>query len=598
MFTCRPEIHGTFGAVASTHWIASAVGMSILERGGNAFDAAVAAGFALQVVEPHLNGPAGDMPALVWDARRRSLEVICGQGPAPSRATIAHYRGLGLDLVPGTGLLATVIPGATDGWLLMLRDYGTLRLQEVIEPAIGYAMGGHPIVARAVETIATVADHFRAHWPTSAAIYLPGGAVPKPRQLFRNVALAECWQRMLNEAQAAGSGREAQIEAARRCWQDGFIAAAIDRFSSTRDVMDSSGRSHRGVLRGDDLAGWRATVEKPATIAYRDWTVAKCGFWNQGPVLLQQLQLLKGFNVAAMDPVGPDFVHAWVECAKLAYADREAWYGDPIFVDVPAATLLSDAYAAERRSLVGTAASAQLRPGSPDGLKPRLPRHFDGAQPVAHAVGAGEPTTRVFPDGRVAGDTCHVDVVDRWGNMVAAMPSGGWLESSPVIPELGFQLNSRAQMFWLEEGLPASLAPGKRPRSTLSPSMALRDGKAALAWGSPGGDQQDQWQALMFLRHVDHGLDLQESIELPALHCEHWPNSFWPRQAKPRRIVMERRFPAATIADLRRRGHDVEVGDDWSEGRLVACAQTETPGGRVIKAAANPRGMQGYAVGR
>jgi gamma-glutamyltranspeptidase / glutathione hydrolase len=603
MFTTRPELRGTFGAVASTHWLASAVGMSILERGGNAFDAAVATAFVLQVVEPHLNGPAGEVPILLSNRKSGHVEVICGQGVAPAAATIARYRELGFDgLVPGTGLLATVVPGAFDAWMLLLRDYGTMRPADILAPAISYAVNGYPLVPQIVTTIATVRELFLAEWKTSAAVYLPGGALPQPGMLFRNKQLGATYQRISDEAVSAGGDRDAQIEAARRAWSRGFVADTIDRFCRTQEVMDVSGRRHGGLLTGDDMARWRATIETPSTYDYHGYTVAKTGPWGQGPVMLQQLALLRDIDLAGMDPLGGEFVHTVVEAAKLAFADREAWYGDPAFVDVPLAGLLGEGYAAERRRLIGDGASYELRPGAPDGRQPRLP-NLSGVT-AAGGAGIGEPTMRrdgepvVTSRGETRGDTCHLDIVDRWGNMLSATPSGGWLMSSPIIPELGFALNSRAQMFWLEEGLPASLAPGKRPRSTLSPSFAFKDGAPYMAFGTPGGDQQDQWSTLFFLRHVHYGMNLQEAIDVPAFHTEHMPNSFYPRAARPGHLAVEGRMPPATVAELRKRGHDIEIGDDWSEGRLSACAVEATAEGTVVKAAANPRGMQGYAIAR
>ena len=615
-FTTRPEIEGTFGVVTSTHWIATAVGMATLEKGGNAFDAAVATAFTLQVVEPHLNGPGGDVPVIVYDVKRGKPEVICGQGSAPAGATIAHYRSLGLDMVPGTGLLAACIPGMFDTWMLLLRDYGTMRLADVLEPAIGYAGQGHPLVERANATIATVEQLFRQHWPTSAAVYLPGGKVPPIGTLFTNRALSDTYARVLREAESAGADRERQIERARKTWSEGFVAEAIDRFCRTQAVMDTSGTPHRGVLTGDDMARWQARVEAPLTYDYGRYTVCKAGPWTQGPVVLQQLALLKGFALDGLGVTDPDFIHLVVECAKLAYADRETFYGDPAFVDVPMQGLLSDAYNGERRNLVTERASLDLRPGTIEGFGKRVEVRLADGQRVAVAnTGAGEPTVGRIPwthddeddpalarmaepalgrMGAAPGDTVHFDIVDQAGNMVSATPSGGWLQSSPVVPELGFCLGTRAQMFWLDAEHPAALMPGKRPRSTLTPTMALRDGEPYLAWGSPGGDQQDQWVTQFFLRHVHAGFNLQEAIDAPAWHSEHFPSSFWPRTARPGVLVVEGRVPKTTIDELRRRGHKVEVGPDWSEGRLTAASRA----GRRRRAAANPRGMQGYAAGR
>ncbi len=603
-FTTRPEIRGTFGVVASTHWLASSVGMSILERGGNAFDAAVAAGFTLQVVEPHLNGPFGDAPILVWDNKARQARMICGQGPAPQGATIAHYRGLGLDLVPGTGLLAAVVPGAFDAWARMLRDYGTMPLSELLAPAIGYAENGYPLVFRIPDAIATVAEMFRKEWPTSAALYLPNNAPPPTGKLFRNPGLAATYKRVLAESEAGGGSREQRIDRARDAWYRGFVAEATEAFCRNNQIFDSSGRRHYGVLTADDMARWQAPVEAPLGYDYHGYTVLKGGAWGQGPVLLQQLALLSGFDLDDTDPTGPEFVHTVVECSKLAYADREAWYGDPDFVDVPMETLLSPAYNDARRKLIDSRASLDLLPGSPDGRRPYV---VAGGQSVGPMAGIGEPTVgdlagigepTISPLGAVAGDTCHLDIIDRWGNMVSATPSGGWLQSSPVIPALGFCLGTRLQISWLDENSQSSLEPGKRPRSTLSPTLALKDGEPYMAFGTPGGDGQDQWSTQLFLHHVHHGMNLQEAIDCPEFNTAHAPSSFYPRAAEPGSLTVEGRMPEATRRALAAKGHRVSVGEQWSGGRLTACAREETDEGVILKAGANPRGMQTYAVGR
>ncbi|CAH1690329.1 Gamma-glutamyltranspeptidase [Hyphomicrobiales bacterium] len=597
MFTTRPEIQGTFGCVATTHWLGSAAGMAMLERGGNAFDAAAAAGFVLQVVEPHLVGPAGDVPIIFQAARTGKVEVLCGQAPAPAGATIEHYRDQGLDIIPGNGMLSTVIPGAFDAWLTLLRDHGRLRLQDVLEPAIHYARNGHPILPGVVNVIAGLREFFKREWPTSAALYLPNGDVPEPRSLFRNEPLAAMWQRVITEATASGGSREVVIDRARACFSQGFVADAIDRFVRETEVMDQSGSRHRGVLTGADLAGWQAPYEAPLTYDYLNYTVCKIGPWGQGPMFLQTLALLKGFDLAAMDPRSGEFVHVLTEAMKLAFADREAYYGDPDFVDVPLDVLLSDAYAAERRVLIGNAASRELIPGVIPGYEGQVEKGLATLARLASrktAAANNEPTTAEMLSAR-RGDTTHIDVVDSEGNMVAAMPSGGWLQSSPTIPGLGFALNSRAQMFLLEPGLPTSLAPGKRPRTTLTPSFALRDGRPYMAFGSPGGDQQEQWALTMFLRHVHHGFNLQETIEQPMFHTRHVPSSFYPRDSIPAHLLCEESFGAAVLDDLRERGHDLQVAPEWTVGRMVAVSDA---GDGILRAGATPRLMQAYAIGR
>ena len=560
-FTTRPELRGSFGMVASTHWLASATGMAVLERGGNAFDAAVAAGFMLQVVEPHLCGPGGDLPAIVWPAGGEP-RVLCAQGPAPAAATIGRYRDeLGLHLVPGTGPLAAVVPGAFGGWLTMLRDHGTMELADVLQYAIDYAEHGVPVLPQIAGAIRNVEQLFREEWTTSAELYLPVG------DTLRNPQLAQTYRRVLESDDPYDA------------WYRGFVAEAMIEFQA-REWMDSSGERHAGLLSADDLAEWRPRWEEPLSVDYHGLTVLKAGPWSQAPVFLQQLRLLEGFDLAAMGHASAAYVHTVTECAKLAFADREAWYGDPDFVDVPLDLLLSREYADERRALVVEEASPDLRPGGDD---PRLPGPV-GA--VELAPGVGEPTR---------GDTVHLDVVDRWGNMVAATPSGGWLWGAPVIPSLGFPLGTRAQMFWLEAGLPNSLEPRKRPRTTLSPTMVGRDGEPYLALGTPGGDQQDQWTLHVFLAHVHFGMNLQESIDAPNHHTEAFPSSFYPRETVPRHVAVEERAGDGTMRGLRERGHDVEVSGPWSLGRVSAVSRSRDG---ELRAGANPRGMQGYAVGR
>ena len=589
-FTTRPEIVGTFGVVATTHWIATAVGMSVLERGGNAFDAATAAAFALQVAEPHLNGPGGDAPIIFHDARTNRQHVLCGQGPAPAAATPAHFRHLGLDLIPGTGFLPAVVPGAFGAWCHLLRDHGTWELAPILEYAIGYATNGVPLVPRVPAAIESVRDLFQTEWPTSAEVFLPHGRTPSLEIPFANPALAQTYLRILSEAQ--GSTRESRIQAAHDAWYKGFVAEAIDTFFRT-EVLDASGRRHAGLLTAQDLATWSPTIEPPVTFDYHGHTVLKCGPWSQGPVFLQQLALLANFDIAGMDPTGPDFIHTVTECAKLAYADREAFYGDPDFTNVPLETLLSPAYNQDRAKLVTLDASHTLRPGTVGGQSPWVDHqaHTRAAE-LTRAPGIGEPTVARL--GVIGADTVHIDVIDRWGNMVSATPSGGWLQSSPVIPGLGFPMGTRAQMFWLKEGLPNTLAPGKRPRTTLSPSFALRDGKPWMAFGTPGGEQQDQWSLTFFLRMLHQNLNIQQAIDMPSFHTEHWPSSFWPRVARPGKLVLEGRLGQATLDALQARGHQAELGEDWSEGRISAARKEAT----MLHAGANPRGMQGYAAGR
>jgi gamma-glutamyltranspeptidase/glutathione hydrolase len=588
--TTRPTLQGTFGMASASHWLVSATAMGILERGGNAFDAAVAAAFVEHVVEPNENSPGGDAVILFASAKDNVARVLCGQGPAPAGATIGHYTSVGLEVVPGTGSLASTIPGAIDAWLLLLRDYGTMHLRDVIDAAIGYAEHGHPIIADISAKVSGMEEMFRTEWTSSADLYLTRGRPPLPGEMHRNPALARTWQRLLTEAESVGADRDAQIEKARLVWAEGFVAEEIAKFVQT-PVMDSSGSRHTGVLTTADLAGHRAHYEEPLTFTYGDWTVAKAGPWGQSPVFLQQLALLP--EPAELEYGTADFIHRVAEGVKLAFADREAWYGDGF--DTPMDALLSKEYNDERRTLIGETASRALRPGAPAGRQPNLPARLLNAAEKS-APGIGEPTTSRIGKSKADGDTCHFDIVDRFGNMISGTPSGGWLHSNPVIPSLGFPLGTRLQMTWLEPGYPTSLTPGRRPRTTLSPGLAFREGVPALSFGTPGGDAQDQWAYNFFLGVAVGGLSLQEAADAAGWHTMSFPNSFYPRASQPASLYLEDRHPEKVVEELRRRGHEVSVVEPWSLGRLAAVGRDPHTG--VLSAGASPREMRPYAVGR
>ena len=612
MFTTRPELLGTFGMVGSTHWLASATGMAVLEDGGNAYDAAVAAGFVLHIVEPHLNGVGGDMPLIAHDGETGRTFVVCGQGVSPQAATAQAYTDLGADLIPGTGLLAATVPGTFGAWMHLLARYGTKSLREVLQYAIGYAEHGHPLLPGAAAAIGSMEQIFTDHWTASGQIYLPGGQVPKAGQLLTNPALAATLERIVTEAEAASSDREGQIEAARAAFYSGFVAEAIEDFMAA-GAWDESGQVRPGLLTAQDMHTWRATEEEPLSVQFGGAQVLKPGPWSQGPVLLQQLAMLEALDIGAADPGSPEMVHTVAEVAKLAFADREGFYGDPEHTDVPMTDLLSRTYAVERSGLIDGEASTEFRPGTPGRTSARLARAalaaFEanaGHDKGVRVPGQGEPTmSSEVPGGGAVGDvsaaeragrgdTCHLDVVDRWGNVVSATPSGGWLQSSPVVPGLGFALGTRAQMFWVEQGLPASIGPRRRPRTTLSPGMVIRDGQP-LAFGTPGGDQQDQWTVPFLIAHLLHGRNLQESIDAPNWHTTHLPSSFYPRAAEVAGLHVESRLGEQVLTELRRRGHQVSDTGPWSLGRISAAGRRADG---LLHAGANARGMQGYAVGR
>lgn len=594
----RPELRGRHGAVTSTHWLASATGMAMFDRGGNAFDAATAAAFVLQVVEPHLNGPAGDVSIVLHEAATGTVKVVCGQGPLPAAATIPAFRDRGLTAVPGSGLLPACVPGVFGAWMRVLAEYGRLWLPDVLGPAIGYAEGGYPIPPKASALIDVLAELFRDEWPESGRTYLRDGAAPRPFARVSNPVLAATFQRLVATGQAAKGDRDSHIEAAVAAFYQGFVADAIDRFVATCEPIDSTGRPQKGLLTADDLASWRPTVEEPTRLQYRGYHVHKPGPWSQGPAFLQQLALLEGLDLAATGFGSTDHLHTVVESAKLALADRDAWYGDPMVADVPITGLLDPTYTASRRNLMGDSASANLVPGSPNGVSPWIPSVEDHEPDTTgrdwlRQLHSGIPTAlrhTVTP-----GDTCCVVAVDRAGNMIAATPSGGWLKSSPVVPGLGFPLGTRGQMAWLVEGHNNSLAPGKRPRTTLSPTVVLRDGGPYLAFGTPGGDQQEQWTLNFFLNHVDFGMGAQQAAEAFAFHTEHLVSSFAPRRARLRSVIVEESVDPAVVAALRARGHDVDLVAPLSLGKV--CAAGIEPGGGVV-AAVSPRDDHAYAVAR
>ena len=545
-------------------------------RGGNAVDAAVATGLALAVVKPQDNGIGGEAPMLIYDPRTRRVVSISGQGTAPARATIAWFREAGVSLIPGNGLLAATVPAAFDAWITALGRFGTMRLGEVMEPALELAADGFAVYSGLRRAIVRQQQTFRNDWPTTAAIYLPGGEVPEIGYRLRQPDwAASMGQTVEAEALAirAGADRMAALEAARDVFYRGPIAHAIAAFAANTAVVDHSGRAHSGLLAYDDVAMYRGRLEEPVHVDYRGYDVYKCGPWTQGPVFLQQLRLLEGYNLAALGHNSPAYVHTVIEAAKLAFADRDRYYADPLFADVPLQRLLSPEYALQRRILIDPErASLALRPGD-----------------------LAEIGTLPEDAGVHRHDTTHLDAIDADGLMISVTPSGAWISSSPVVGGLGFPLGTRAQMFWLDPDHPGCLAPGKRPRTTLTPSLVMRDGLPHMVFGTPGGDQQDQWTLQFFLNVVEFGMDLQEAADAATFHTDHLKSSFYPREIVPGRVSLEGRFPQATRSDLAALGHEIEIVDDWANGQV--CGARFEPNSRRLEACASPRGQSAYAMG-
>jgi gamma-glutamyltranspeptidase/glutathione hydrolase len=574
--TTRPVIMGTHGMVTSGHYLASRIGLSILEDGGNAVDAGVAMGFALAVLEPYIYGIGGEVPILIYLAKEKKVLALSGQGHAPQNSSIEVFKNMGIDTIPGDGMLATAVPDAVSTWITALSLFGTMDLSRVLEPAHDLALNGFPMYETLRAAIERSSELFLNDWPTSARAFMPEDRLPEVGEVWIQPDLAGMFKRLLDaENRGKKKGRQEGLQAGHDVFYRGEIAERIIDFAQNTSWPDSTGKLNSGLLNSEDLSGYATRVEDPVTVNYRGIDVFKCGPWTQGPVFLQQLSILEGYNLAAMGHNSPEYVHLLIETAKLAFADREKYYGDPDFVDVPLDTLLSAEYAAQRRQLIDPdRSSMELRPGN---------------APVSNPV-------RIEGGSDLhKGDTTHMDAVDRWGNMISATPSGGWFRSSPVIEGLGFPLGTRMQMFYLDPAHANALMPGKRPRTTLTPSLALKDGEPFMVFGTPGGDQQDQWTLQFFINYVDFGMNVQEAVDAPNFHSSHFPASFYPHSAEPGAMAIENRVSEETIESLKAKGHNVQVVRGWSHGRVLGIRYDAGTG--VMYGASSPRLETGYAMG-
>jgi len=599
-FTTRPVVRGRTYAVTSGHYLATAAGMRMLEQGGNAIDAAAAMTFAINLLEPQNNGIGGEVPALIYSAQEKKVWSLCGMGWSPAAFTIDWCRAHDIDLIPGDGYLPACVPSVVDTWALAVARWGKLSFGQILAPVIELAEYGYPAYDGLERSLGANKVKFTEAYPTTGAVYLPGGRVPKAGELIRNPSYAAMLHLMVTaETNAKGKSRVAGIEAARDVFYRGEIAQRIVEFIQSHPVKDASGVSHTGLLSVADLADWHATLDEPLSVNYRGLDVFKCGPWTQGPVFLQQLTLLEGFSLGQMQHNSPDYLHVLIECAKLAYADREAYYGDPVVDHVPMDILLSKAYAAHRREEIEETASGALQPGSVGGLTPSWAT-FDvvadnrAALAMTPVPGDGVGILRPYKirHGHL-GDTTHLDAVDSDGNMVAATPSGGWWGTSPIIAGLGFPLGTRGQMFYLNPNRPNALAGRKRPRATLTPTLVLKDGAPHMVFGTPGGDAQDQWTLQFFLNVVEFGMNWQEALDAPSMHSTHFPSSFYPRDAYPKTLEVESRIAPETIEALRRRGHIVNVVDGWSNGK---CMGIRLNAHGTLEAGVSPRGEIGHAM--
>ena len=578
----RPVIRGRHLVVACGHYLAALAGMRMRDLGGNAVDAGVAMACAQAVLEFQSCGFGGECPILIYSPVTREVVAINGNTRAPAAATIAWFRERGITLIPGDGFLPAGVPAAPDALITALDRFGRLALAEVLAPAIELAANGFPMYEGMRERLSGTADRLRSEWPSSAALLLPGGRLPDVGETWRNPDLARTFEKLVEaERNARHLGRSRALRAARDRFYRGDIGRDVVAFQRDTVLRDANGMESNGLLTAEDFAAFATRVESPVTVNYRGYDVYKCGPWSQGPVFLQQLTLLEGFDLAALRHNSADHIHLVVEAAKLAFADRERYYGDPEFAAVPLRGLLSKAYAAERRALIDPRrASLELQPGNP----------------YPHEGREREPDLRPLR-GR-AGDagTTGTRAIDADGTMFSATPSGGWFYASPVIPGLGFCLGTRCQTFWLDPpDHPNALRPRKQPRTTLTPSLVLREGRPRMVFGTPGVDNQDQWTLQFFLSVIDFGLDLQDAIDAPAFHSTHFPGSFYPKAAVPGELVMEARIPPEVREELQQRGHVVHAVPGWSLNFTTAVAIDPDRG--LIEGAASSRGERNYALG-
>ena len=573
----QPPIHGTHHMVSAGHHLATQAGYEILEAGGNAVDAGVAAGIALGIVHSDMVQFAGVAPIMIYLAEEERVVTISGLGWWPRAASLDRFVSEFDGHVP-TGILRTVVPAAPDAWILALRRYGTMRFGDVAAASIRYARDGFSMHHVMLEYLTAREDGYR-RWPSNEAIYLPGGRPPREGERFVQTDLAASIQHMVDEeaAAAARGGREAGLVAARDAFYRGDLARAMVRYHE----------ENGGWLTMEDLAGYESAIEEPVLARLGEAEVYTCGPWCQGPVLAQMVSLLDGIDLAALGHNRADYVHTITEAMKLSFADRERHYGDPRFVDVPLDRLLSDAYRRERRALI-----------RPDRAWPGMPpagltdeRQAEAAERAA--ARSARPAAEPAP---ASADTSYCAAVDRHGNCFSATPSDvSW--ESPVIPGTGFCPSSRGSQSWAVPGHASCVAPGKRPRLTPNPAFARWPGRRVMPFGTPGGDVQTQAMLQVLLNVALFGMSTQDAVEAPRFATHSFPNSFEPHDYLPGRLTVEGRVPEAVTGDLAARGHDVERLDDWSHRTAGMCAiQLDLETG-IMEGGADPRRMS-RAMGR
>ena len=573
-------VRGTHGAVGAGSEFSAEAGMRLYYQGGNAVDAGVATMFAASLAEISHFGLGGEAPILIRTAQGKVF-AIAGVGTMPKLATADFFRNHKMEpgevmqvdpgglkgMVPVAGILPALVPGMMDAGLLALREFGIKSFAEVVEPAVELA-DGMPIDEMRSMTIMRSQEFFEL-WPDSKRHFMPGGKVTLPGQMFRRPDTAHSLRLMVDaerKALKAGKSRQQSIDAVRDYFYRGEIAQKIDAFS----------KANKGLLRYEDMAAFKLEVEEPVSTTYRGYTVYKPGFWSQGPSLVQALNILEGFDLRSLGFNSPDYIHKLVEALKLAYSDRDTYYGDPKFNQIPVERLLSKEYANERRALIGPQASQEFLPGIISGKKGRHPSQ-------------SEMMAIKIDDALMARDTTCVDAVDKDGVVFSATPSGAWLPSV-IAGDTGIPLTERAQSFLLVEGHPNELAGGKRPRVTLSPTLVTKDGKAFLAFSTPGGDNQDQSLLQMFLDVVEFGMNAQQAVEAPRMQTRHLVSSFDNHAMSPGDLLLDERIPMQVVNDLTSRGHKTGVRSRYANGAAPVMIRVMPDG--VIEAGSDPFGYR------
>lgn len=578
-YSHRPSIKGTTGMVVSGHALASLAGMRILDRDGNAIDAGVAAGICLGVLQSDMVNFAGVAPIMIYSADTRQVKTISGLGPWPRAASVEFFQDHFKGQIP-EGIERTVVPGAPDAWIQALRLYGTMSFEQVSRDSISLAKHGFPM------------HHFMSHilkgkapsygrWPTNARIYLPNGRAPEPGEIFIQRDLAGTIQ-ILVEAERRNliSGRDAALQAARDEFYRGRIAESILDFHA----------QNGGLLHQEDLRDFQVAVEDPLKTTYKEYEIFSCRPWCQGPAFLQALNILEKFDLKALDHNSAEYIHLVTEALKLVFADREKYYGDPGFVDVPIAGLLSKEYAITRRDDLNRAQAWREMP--PAG-NPWLWQDNAGKAPGANdADPAPTPAKAV---GTEHLDTSYVCVVDRRGNIFSATPSDVSY-STPIIPPTGLAVSSRGSQSWVDPGHPSSIQGGKRPRLTPNPCIVFKDGEPVMPIGTPGGDTQCQSMLQVFMNIVEFGMEPQVAVEAPRFATFNFPNSFFPHDYHPGLLKVEGRIHDSALARLKDLGHRIETWADWSWKSGAVCLIHIGSNSDVLIGAADPR-RESYALG-